>query len=447
MTEPSDPWTQTRARLRPEVGAALRAANLVEGLPIRAWPPDWQDRQDVSYFYRSGSVLARDADADRVAEALRSAPEQIVAEPVRLTADTITRGVTRFTLEGVSETAAAQDPTPLLVDFAHDRLGHGVADHEHAFEITPWVHCPATEPAVVVPPGTTDLASYLWPPATAGEAGTGVRVSVVDTGLLADASEWAPWLAGVRAASAADVENPDTFDVESGANVPDGYADPYAGHGTFIAGIVKCLAPATDVAVERLIGPSGFVVEADMVTQIRQGLSRSPDIISLSAGGYTRHDMPPMALRELWDQHLGLQGGVVLVAAAGNNGSSRPFWPAAFDWAVGVGSMARDGQSRSWFSNLGSWVDLYAPGEDIVNAYPRMKYMTFGDGTTPRGQERDTSAGIVQWSGTSFATPVVAALIAARMSRTGENARAATQSVIAAARGQFKPGVGPRLFP
>lgn len=447
MTEPTDPWAQARARLVPEVSAALRTANRVEGLPIRAWPPDWQDRQDVSYFYRSGSVLVRDADAARLAEVLQAAPEQLVAEPPTLTTDSITRGVTRFTLDGVSDLDAAQDPTPRLVDYALDRLGHGVVAHEHAFEITPWVYCPATEPLPVVPPGTTDLARYLWPPATAGEAGTGVRLSVVDTGLLDDAEDWAPWLTGVQAGSAADVENPDTFDVATGMDVPDGYADPYAGHGTFIAGIVKCLAPATDVSVERMIGPSGFIVESDMVTQIRQALSRSPHIISLSAGGYTRHDIPPMALRELWDQHLGLQGGVVLVAAAGNNGSSRPFWPAAFDWAVGVGSMTRDGQSRSWFSNFGSWVDVYAPGEDMVNAYPRMKYMTFGDGSTPRGQERDTSAGIAQWSGTSFATPVVAALVAARVSRTGENARAAARSVIAAAAGQFKPGVGPRLFP
>ncbi len=200
MTEPSDLWTQTRERLRPEVGAALRAANLVEGLPIRAWPPDWQDRQDVSYFYRSGSILARDADADRVAQTLRSAPEQILAEPVTLTVDTITRGITRFTLEGVSETVASQDPTPLLVDFAHDRLGHGVVDHEHAFEVTPWVHCPATEPAPVVPPGTTDLVVPLAA-ADHGEPGTGVLVSVVDTGLLDGVAGWAPWLAGVAAAS------------------------------------------------------------------------------------------------------------------------------------------------------------------------------------------------------------------------------------------------------
>src|SRR5262249_12751059 len=118
------------------------------------------------------------------------------------------------------------------------------------------------------------------------------------------------------------------------------------------------------------------------------------------------------------------------------------FWPAAFPWCVGVGSMTRDGQRRSWFSNHGAWVDVYAPGEDIVNAYARMKYKTIVG-----GHVRDTSAGIVKWSGTSFSTPIVTGLIAARMSRTGENARQAADALLAAARGQFRPGLGPRPVP
>jgi subtilisin family serine protease len=152
--------------------------------------------------------------------------------------------------------------------------------------------------------------------------------------------------------------------------------------------------------------------------------------------------VPSLAFQVLWEERLSQLGGIVLVAAAGNQSETTPFWPAAFPWCVGVGSMTRDGQRRSWFSNHGAWVDVYAPGEDIVNAYAHLKYKTIVNGDV-----RDTSAGIVKWSGTSFSTPIVTGLIAARMSRTGENARQAADSLLAAARGQFRPGVGPRLFP
>src|SRR5215472_12255956 len=103
-----------------------------------------------------------------------------------------------------------------------------------------------------------------------------------------------------------------------------------------------------------------------------------------------------------------------------------------------TGSSGRFGQRRSWYSNRGPWVNVYAPGDDIINAYPRLKYRTFVNGDI-----RDTSAGVVKWSGTSFAAPIVAGLIAARISRTGENSAVAAANLLTAARGQFRPDIGP----
>jgi subtilisin family serine protease len=446
MPEIDERIAAVNERMVPEVKAGMMAAE-AHDFPVRAWPPNWESAKHVDYFYRSGSVLTRDADAPRVARTLENLPT--AASGADGAGGVMTAGQARSPIKGVTcfETSVSDSwHTYDTVEELEKRLGLGVVSHEHVFTITPWVFCPATEPEPVFEPQqalTPELVTdALWPPPADPAAGRGVRVSVVDTGLLRGVEGWAPWLAGVIPDSREDVEDPDTFNVDEHVPHPDGFADPYAGHGSFIAGVIRCVAPQAEVVVERLIGTSGFVSETDMIQQIHQGLSRSPDIISLSAGGHTRKDVPPIGLQALWNERLSRQGGVVLVAAAGNNTSSRPFWPAAFDWCVGVGSMSHDGQRRSWFSNFGSWLDVYAPGEDIVNVYPQLRYKTIA-----HRNERDTSAGIVKWSGTSFATPIVTGLIAARMSRTGESGRLAAESLLAAARSQFRPGIGPRLFP
>ena len=69
-----------------------------------------------------------------------------------------------------------------------------------------------------------------------------------------------------------------------------------------------------------------------------------------------------------------------MVAAAGNDGNDVPFYPAAFDWVVSVGALDGDGK-KSDFSNYGKWVDVYAHGRDLVNAFPT------GDVHLPRADQ------------------------------------------------------------
>jgi subtilisin family serine protease len=421
----------TLQRFVPEVRTALDNAP-----DVRAWPPSWHDDEWVDYFYHSSSLLTRDRDLPRVRDVLRDLGALRDGG-----GDALIGGVTRLDVN-----VRESQHTPDVVEDLDSRLGVGVATLDHAFVITGMLHCPATEPEPVITPAAAEdpavVRDALWPGIGDPSAGRDVGVSVVDTGLLSGASAWAPWIEGVRPDTSADIEDPDQLKVNSMKYEMDGFADPYAGHGTFVSGVIRCVAPASLVMVERILGVSGFARESGLIQQIHDALAHLPDIISMSAGCYTRKNVPPLAFQTLWEERLSQFGGVVLVAAAGNQAATTPFWPAAFPWCVGVGSMSRDGQRRSWFSNHGAWVDVYAPGEEIVNAYAHMKYKTVAD-----GEVRDTSAGIVSWSGTSFSTPIVAGLIAARMSRTGENGRQAADTLLAAARSQFRPGVGPRLFP
>jgi subtilisin family serine protease len=306
-------------------------------------------------------------------------------------------------------------------------LGTGVVTPNHILSVCPKGGlCPATEP---LPAGPVP-----WPGVSPVGEGKGVRVAVVDTGFLLDRYD-KPWLVGVIA-DPSDIEDPDMWPA------PDGFIDPYAGHGTFIAGVIRCIAPGAEVTVEQVIDQAGVVDEAALIKQLDDALAKSPDVISFSAGTYTRGNIPPKAFVEFYEQRLRHHKGVVLVAAAGNDATRMPFWPAAFPWAVSVGSLDASGRDRSDFSNFGGWVDVFAPGEHLVNAYANGDYRSVVDPT----DVRTFTDGMCEWSGTSFSTPVVAGLIAARMARAGENGQRAAHKLLEAARIQATPGVGPRLW-
>ena len=69
---------------------------------------------------------------------------------------------------------------------------------------------------------------------------------------------------------------------------------------------------------------------------------------------------------------LQLLGDDVLgVAAAGNQGTCRPFFPAALPEVIGVGAVSAAG--RTWFSNFGGWVDACAPGVDVISTFFRLR--------------------------------------------------------------------------
>jgi subtilisin family serine protease len=259
-----------------------------------------------------------------------------------------------------------------------------------------------------------------------------VRVVVVDTGWNPDSATdgRTPWLKGVEG------------DDEHNDHHYDQKLRQYAGHGTFIAGVVRCMAPRTKIFVEGFavngVGGGG-ILESDIVEQLEEAMDHDPQVINLSAGCRTRNDWPSIAFQTFYEDHL--EGrDCVLVAAAGNDGWAAPFWPAAFDWAVGVGSLDRDGRVSD-FSNYGVSADVYTLGRNLVNAFPDGTYEC--KESPDKGDLRQFRTGMARWSGTSFAAPVVAGLIAREISLTASTAEEARKAVLKRAVRDSDPVIGP----
>jgi subtilisin family serine protease len=288
--------------------------------------------------------------------------------------------------------------------------------------------CPAVEPEV---PAGSPVTPWPAPRASCGSATREILIGISDTGLLEnlDPSQY-PWLSDVTG-------EPDPL-----APVPGGSSQisEYAAHGTFVAGVAKCEAPQARVLVNNHFTASGGELESEMIRKVLELARHKPDVINLSAGTYTRNDWTSLGFSIFNRRHP----EIAFVAAAGNDNTSRPFWPAAFDWVVSVGALATDQQHRAWFSNHGRWVDVYALGEGMINAYATGDY-TYNE--PPKAPATQSFKGMARWDGTSFSAPLVAGLIAERMARTTDTAIQATEAVLKLASNQVVAGVGPALFP
>jgi thermitase len=149
--------------------------------------------------------------------------------------------------------------------------------------------------------------------------------------------------------------------------------DPY-GHGTHVAGIAAALTnngtgvaggcPRCELLVARVLDASGNGTDADIVDSIGWSVRHGADVINLSFGSGEKSSVLETKINNA------RANGAVIVAAAGNEGwtnyPTRPQYPAAFQKVIAV-SATNGNDGLAGFSSHGSWVDLAAPGTNILS--------------------------------------------------------------------------------
>jgi subtilisin family serine protease len=367
-------------------------------------PERWDPRQvavagdkDRQFLLRPGQILAGPGDAPDVAKALSGWKPR----------DRRTFGVTTFVKEGASarevieaiarvrRLTAKRPQGPVRVAPNHVLVGEGAITltGEPRVQGGPGSSVRVAKPPKALPHRTTRLGD-----------GKGVKVAVLDTGLFTH-----PWLAAVQAAP----DSADVWDVDH-----DEYADAESGHGTFIAGLILQVAPAAEVYIVKVLDSHGVGDDTTVAAAMEQ-LPQDVDIVNLSLGGYTLDDAAPLAIASALNA-MRKQRNVV-VAAAGNAAKPRPFWPAAFKQVLAAGAVDQlDGHwQRAGFSNYGWWVDATARGVNLQSTFTKGKSRKATGAHPDPNDPWIAFDGWAAWDGTSFATPIVAGVLARTMSRNG----------------------------
>lgn len=276
-------------------------------------------------------------------------------------------------------------------------------------------------------------------------------VAIVDSGVGRH-----PWLTGSADDAVVRAATDDGWSPLVGRQLPapdDVALTRFAGHGTFVAGVIHQEAPEAQILSLHVMDGHGVSQPENVVGALEWVLERvrraDPaefvDVVCLAFGYYEAHPGDhehTSRLRQVLGE-LG-QAGVQVVVAAGNESTQAPTFPAAFThlsadsgtWPavplVSVGALNPD-RSPAEYSNHGPWVLHREVGTAVLSTVP-VAFDQVVDRTEPVPFDPDhTSGGLVRWGGTSFAAATLAGRFAAALTGEPDIATVTTGAVLARA--------------
>lgn len=224
-------------------------------------------------------------------------------------------------------------------------------------------------------------APQVWKRST----GDKIRIGVIDTGI--------------------DYSHPDLQgSIGGGVNLIYPHKPPIDdnGHGTHISGTIAAsakhgmagVAPYATIYAVKAFDHNGTSYVTDIVQGIEWCVRHRLHLINMSFGMKTRSAALEAAVRNASRE------GVIIVASSGNEGKKGFVdYPARFDNTIAVGATTRE-RKIAPFSNKGSSIDIYAPGDKITSTWLNGNYQ--------------------ELSGTSMATSHVTGVLALLMAAKPE---------------------------
>lgn len=201
----------------------------------------------------------------------------------------------------------------------------------------------------------------------------------------------------------------------------------HLGHATFIAGIIRRIAPDAQVLSVKVMDDQGRVDEENVVAALEwlatyHDTGGTVDVALMAFGRRIANGDDTSGLAERTKKAIDdLAGrGVQVVISAGNSRSDEAIFPASYARVAGhaAGTVASVGAGLSpefpeEYSSRGPWVTDWRLGGEVISIVPLTPVV---DGEPPSASAGE---GFAKWSGTSFAAAIFAGECAARVETIG----------------------------